>query len=279
MTTASTARTFETTLKINAPVDDVWTALTTAEGLENWFPLSARVTPGKGGVLWTAWGETFAGEQRIEIWEPNRHLRTSWMDVPSDAAVSQPMESPGPMAVDYFLSPDGKNGTTLRLVHSGFGEGAAWDEMYDGISRGWPYELASLRNYLEHHRGRMRRVSWVRGGIDSDTKFNEFMGPDYLNIRPAPATLKPGDACTMSLPCGGEAKGRVIQSNRTHFSMIIENLDHALFYATIENCFGPRELITWFATWTEPQQRVNEMRDGFIKSLGRLCGSERIATH
>ena len=43
--------------------------------------------------------------------------------------------------------------TTLRLVHSGFGPGADFDEEYDGISQGWPVELRSLRHYLENHAG------------------------------------------------------------------------------------------------------------------------------
>ena len=52
--------------------------------------------------------------------------------------------------------------TRLRLVHSGFGEGAAWDNELEGITEGWQAELRSLRHYLERHRGQ-DRYSGSRG--------------------------------------------------------------------------------------------------------------------
>lgn len=48
------------------------------------------------------------------------------------------------------------------MVSSGFGQGDAWDEMFEGVRCGWAFELRSLRHYLERHRGTNRQTVWVR---------------------------------------------------------------------------------------------------------------------
>ncbi|MFB3906115.1 MAG: SRPBCC domain-containing protein [Acidobacteriota bacterium] len=61
-----------------APVERVWEALTDGKELKRWFPLEARVQPGKGGSVWMSWKNEYAGESAIAEWEPNRHLRITW---------------------------------------------------------------------------------------------------------------------------------------------------------------------------------------------------------
>jgi uncharacterized protein YndB with AHSA1/START domain len=46
----------EKEIEINAPIEQVWKALTEGDGLKNWFPLEARVTPGVGGKIFLSWG-------------------------------------------------------------------------------------------------------------------------------------------------------------------------------------------------------------------------------
>jgi uncharacterized protein YndB with AHSA1/START domain len=55
-------RRVESEVAINAPVDEVWKALTEADGLKSWFPLEARVTPGLGGKMFASWGADCEGE-------------------------------------------------------------------------------------------------------------------------------------------------------------------------------------------------------------------------
>ena len=45
MTTETKTRTIETEIRIDAPVDQVWQALTDPEELVRWFPLEAGVEP------------------------------------------------------------------------------------------------------------------------------------------------------------------------------------------------------------------------------------------
>ena len=78
----SDAREIVKRIEIDASIEDVWKALTDAEELMRWFPLDARSTPGPGGTIWFSWGPPYEGENRIEIWEPPRHLRLT------DAAIT-----------------------------------------------------------------------------------------------------------------------------------------------------------------------------------------------
>ena len=44
------SRAVEKVIELNAPIEAVWKALTDGQELARWFPLEARVTPGKGGT-------------------------------------------------------------------------------------------------------------------------------------------------------------------------------------------------------------------------------------
>jgi uncharacterized protein YndB with AHSA1/START domain len=160
------ARAFEMSLDLAATPEEVWRALTVAQELVRWFPVDARVTPGAGGSMVWSWGENWDWTTRIDAWEPGRLLRLVQEDArPYDAEgrpVADGQAAPAKIAIEFTLeSHRGK--TRLRLVHSGFGSGAAWDDEVEGITEGWQAELASLRHYLERHRGQDRqfRIAWL----------------------------------------------------------------------------------------------------------------------
>ena len=73
-----TSPALENEIEIDAPVEDVWAALTESDKLASWFPLEAKVTPGEGGEIWFSWGADFDGTAKITIWEPEKRLRTEW---------------------------------------------------------------------------------------------------------------------------------------------------------------------------------------------------------
>ena len=62
--TDAKTRSFSMSIDINATPEDVWRALTDAGELMRWFPLQARVTPGKGGSVFWGWISTGRGSRR-----------------------------------------------------------------------------------------------------------------------------------------------------------------------------------------------------------------------
>ena len=152
----SEQRKVEKEVRIQAGADEVWKALTDAEEIKRWFPLDARVKPGVGGAIWFSFGEGMEWESPIEIWEPNRRLRT--VDTyPGDPEQGVP---PTRLAVDYTIeSHDGE--TLLRLVHSGFNK-TEWDDELDTMDSGWATFLQLLKHYLERHAGERRTLVHYR---------------------------------------------------------------------------------------------------------------------
>jgi uncharacterized protein YndB with AHSA1/START domain len=143
----SDEKSVEAEITIDADAATVWRALTEGEELKRWFTLDARVTPGEGGAVWLSFGEGMDWETPIVLWEPNRRLRTADPE-------------PSKLAVDYFIESKGGQ-TVVRIVHSGFAADA-WDDELETLNGGWRAFLATLRNYLEQHRGEPRTVAYFR---------------------------------------------------------------------------------------------------------------------
>lgn len=239
-------RTVETELEIDAPVDAVWKALTDAKELTRWFPLEAKVKPGKGGAMWVSWGQPFEGESTIEIWEPGRRLRTGW------PFTASPDGDPRPLVVDYFL--EGRGGkTVLRLVHSGFGVGAKWDNEYEGVTRGWAFELRGLRHYLENHAGKDRRAIWVSKptSLSPAEAIARVIGPEGRVVRGSIEGLKEGDPYRLELVGMNQHMEGVVDINMRprSFAATVKNLNNAYFRCDMENCGGDEMVWVWFSTY------------------------------
>jgi uncharacterized protein YndB with AHSA1/START domain len=111
------------------------TRLTEAGELIRWFPLDARVEPGPGGSVYLSWLNEFAATTEIQVWDPPHHLRTAWSFHDED----QPTQ-----VTDYYIETKGGR-TVVRAVTSGFPLNASWDGWVEGTTRGWAFELRSLK--------------------------------------------------------------------------------------------------------------------------------------
>ena len=69
------ARQHETAIEIDAPIEEVWKAITDAAAMARWFAPKMTVEPGVGGFVIADWGQGIEWKTTIEIWEPNRRLR------------------------------------------------------------------------------------------------------------------------------------------------------------------------------------------------------------
>jgi uncharacterized protein YndB with AHSA1/START domain len=124
-------------VQIAAPVQVVWTHLTTAQGLVRWVGPAAAVDPTPGGVLrWThPNGATVVG-RFVEVVPYRRLVFTyGW----EDGRLGVPPESTT-VEVD-LVERDGV--TILRLVHHGLPP-----ETVEDHQRGWAYFLGELRDAL-----------------------------------------------------------------------------------------------------------------------------------
>ena len=251
MTAAMTAeRTFEMNIEVDAPPDEVWKALTEAAELERWFPLEATVAPGVGGSILMTWGSLHRWPAKITAWYPHRRFQFTEMVKPGD----DPKAEAVPVAVDYYLEAKGGK-TMLRLVHSGMGADAAWDGFYDGISGGWNFELRGLQHYFRYHRGKERKVIWVRHKTECsmDEVVRRVIGERGRVYRGRLEGLGEGDAYRLE-PAGddgGTLEGRA-QVNRLPqcFAGTVTNLNNAYFRFEPRACSDSgAEAMLWLSTY------------------------------
>jgi uncharacterized protein YndB with AHSA1/START domain len=262
--TPTGTRTVRDEIEIAAPVEAVWRALTDAEELVHWFPLEARVTPGAGGEIWLRWEELATWDQRIQLWEPNKHLRTTY--------VKEIGQVPVEIAIDFHLEARA-GGTVLRVVHSGFGAEASWDSEYHGVRLGWRYELNSLRLYLEKHPGVARRVAWAKTAIRVSTEeaWQTLMGPEGILSEGSLAGLGPDEPYSFRTATGQIFRGVVrTLSPPYEFSGTVENLGDSLLRIAVEHVAADPIALLWLATYGMSQVKVDELQAAFQGLIERL---------
>jgi uncharacterized protein YndB with AHSA1/START domain len=179
-------RAHEHEIRISAPAERVWAALTDPEEMVRWYVEDADVEPREGGRYWVSWGEGMDGPSRITVWDPPSRLRLE----------QQPLENPPegwpdpppldePIFEEFTLTEEG-GVTTLRLHNGSIPESSDWDGFYDGTNVGWDGYFHVLRHYLERHAGRPKRMVTVSGqlgeGVDAATAWQRLTGPDGLGI-------------------------------------------------------------------------------------------------
>jgi uncharacterized protein YndB with AHSA1/START domain len=268
--TADKARVIETTLEIEAPVSAVWKAITDAKELERWFPLQARVTPGVGGEIFMSWGPPWEGGSRIEVWEENRRLRTRGFLEHGDASM-----------IEYTLEAKGGK-TLLRLVHSGFAPGTAWDdELFSGTKRGWHYELRSLRHYLERHSGTERRAVWPKAKVLASAAdvWKRLLGREGLTREGRIDGLKEGDSYRVTTAAGDPLEGRVLVNDPPYeFSGTVASLNDGIMALRTHDVAGPdpkdgHAASVWLSAWGAPQPELETLGARWKKLLDGLAAS------
>jgi uncharacterized protein YndB with AHSA1/START domain len=133
----------ERTVRIDRPLDRVWTAITTAEGLGSWFGDTAEIDLRVGGAATLTWDSGDKAHLRVERIEPKTVFGYTW------GINGLPEEDPRRTYVEFTLVPD-ETGTTVTVVESGFSqlETDQHRKAFEGNTTGWASELDELVAYL-----------------------------------------------------------------------------------------------------------------------------------
>ncbi|MGK5683006.1 SRPBCC domain-containing protein [Actinoplanes sp. URMC 104] len=135
----------ERTLELTHPVEKVWAALTTADGLGTWFGNRAEVDLRVGGEATLTWDSGDTATLTIERVEPPKVFAYTW------PISGLPAGDPRRTYVEFTLEPTAA-GTTLTVVETGFAQVADGDghkAAYSGNTEGWTNELGELVAYLD----------------------------------------------------------------------------------------------------------------------------------
>jgi uncharacterized protein YndB with AHSA1/START domain len=132
-------------LVIDAPIERVWEALTSAEQLRKWFGDIAEIDLRPGGRARFGWTEyDSVSEAIVDVVDAPTRFVFRWeaVDTRSVEEVST--------SVEVTLEPLG-DGTRPTMVESGFSTlpDGVYDRAFQANTSGWTAELKDLTEYLE----------------------------------------------------------------------------------------------------------------------------------
>ncbi len=135
---------------VPAPVEAVWQAWTTRDGIVSFFAPDAEIEPRVGGAFHVHMdplaqpGMKGADEMRFMALQPPSMLSFDWNAPPHLAQARQQRT----FVVVRLKDIDGQS-TRVTLHHTGWGEGGEWDQAYAYFDRAWGNVLGNLKKRFE----------------------------------------------------------------------------------------------------------------------------------
>ena len=131
---------------MKAPVEAVWNAWTTPEGVKSFFAPDARVEARPDGPFeiyinpYAPPGMKGADDMRFLALQPQRMLSFTWSAPPSFPEIRRQRTY-----VTVRMHPAGDGQTHVTLAHGGWGDGDQWDQVYAYFDKAWGNVLGNLQ--------------------------------------------------------------------------------------------------------------------------------------
>ena len=219
-------RDIELSVELDASPEEVFRAVTHGTELAKWLAPEARVTPpdrDKKGSIWISWGEGMSVENEIEVFDPPKRFRH-----PS----GKNAETMAPLYAEWTIEAREEGTTTLRLVHSGFSEGAEWDHEVESHKRGWTLMLQNLRQYFARHKHEPVVHLPFMAGLESP---REPIWRRLLDRFGFSSTPKVGDRFRFTTPSGDLLTGVVdLVTDTRDLAVVVREYDDALLRFSLE---------------------------------------------
>lgn len=135
----TSGRSIEVEIEVSGSPEQVWEAVASGAGVSSWY-VPHDIEPVEGGTVGFSFGPGMEGTGRVAAWQPPHRLVIDNGDTVG-------------LAFEWLVEARDGGTCVVRLVNSGFGSGADWDDQYDGMTDGWAIFLANLRLHLEHFAG------------------------------------------------------------------------------------------------------------------------------
>jgi uncharacterized protein YndB with AHSA1/START domain len=131
-------RQVERTIVIDTTPEMAFEAVTKASELREWMCDYAWAQVQPKGPYYFRWDGGYYANGRFTELEPPRRAVMTW----------QGLGEPGETTVTWTVE-SAPGGVAVTVVHSGFGQNAAWDEHVAASERGWSKGLDNLKSTLE----------------------------------------------------------------------------------------------------------------------------------
>lgn len=256
-------RRIEAEIRTTASPEEAWKAWTDPAAISRWFTDEARGEAKPGGTL--VWVFRGFGEipYPVVIADPPGHLVLAG-DVPGR----------GPFALEILIRRSA--GTTIvRLVNSGFLDGADFDEEYEGIRSGWVGSMALLKHYLERHLDTPRHAALIvrPAKVGFEELYRCFSEADGLAawLTRDGALGKPGEPAALVLRDGTRLSGSVIAATGREKVVTWDEEDGAVVELKGFGVAGHRMVGVRLTTWGFDTSRLSRLEQLFTPAIERLA--------
>ena len=146
---------------VPAPLDDVWAAWTTTEGIKSFFAPDAKVEARVDGPFevymnpFGVPGMKGADGMRFLAIQDRRMISFTWNAPPSMPEVRKQRTY-----VTVRFKPTGEKTTEVTLYHGGWGDGPEWDRAFAYFEKAWTNVLGSLEERFA--KGPVDWTDWLK---------------------------------------------------------------------------------------------------------------------
>ena len=256
-------RRIEAEIRTMASPEEVWKAWTDPAAISRWFTDEARGEAKPGGTL--VWVFRGFGEIPYPV---------AIADPPGRLVLAGDLPGRGPFALEILIRRSG--GTTIvRLVNSGFLDGADWTEEYEGVRSGWAASMALLKHYLERHLDAPRHAALIvrPASVGPEELYRCFSERDALAtwLTREGVLGKNGEPASLVLWDGTRLSGSVIAATGREKAIVWDEEDAAVVELKGFGAAGRRMVGVRLTTWGLDPGRLCRLERLFTPAVERLA--------
>jgi uncharacterized protein YndB with AHSA1/START domain len=242
--------------------------------------------------------DAWADPQKIAHWFPDRAegkaepgATITWIfekfnyRIPYEVLIAQPAEKfairwnppPGMNAgvLEVTISKEGGE-TVIRLVNSGFREGAEWNEEFEGTDSGWRMALALLKHYLENYFGTPRASFLVMRpaefSFDQAVQFQRTAAGLKQWLTKSGVYGEVGESFALELQEGGNASGRVLAKTKRETTLGWDEIHGVLELKAFS--MGPQKMLCVRGCgWGLSAEKAKELEGQMERAVERLASA------
>ena len=257
-------RKMELSITTTASPQQVYDAWADPEKIAHWFTDKAEGKAEVGATMtWIFDKFNYRIPYEVIAAEPGKRFAIRWTPPPG--------RPPGVLEVTI----EARGGSTIvRLVNSGFLEGAEWQNEFDGVDSGWQMALAVLKHYLENYFGKQRSSFLaMRPAVYVNEELLPFQRTAdglarWLTTTGSIGAV--GDSVALALRGGGTVNGKVLAltKSETEFSWTEERAILGLKAFPM----GPQKMIGVHGCgWGMSPERAKQLEQQMERALESLA--------
>jgi uncharacterized protein YndB with AHSA1/START domain len=251
-------------IRTNATPQQAYDAWADPEKIAHWFPDRAEGQAEPGATItWIFDKFKYRIPYEVLIAQPAETFAIRW----------NPPPGMNPGILEITFSKEGGQ-TVIRLVNSGFREGAEWNDEFEGIDSGWRMSLALLKHYLDNYFGISRSSFLVMRPA-------EFSFEQVVPLHRTAAGLRKwltnsggygevGESFSLELREGGKASGRVLAKTNRETTLGWDEIRGVLELKAFS--MGPQKMLCVRGCgWGLSAEKAKELEEQMERAVEKLA--------